>query len=65
MSAALGLRAHGLPVTLVEADPQARERPGSRALFVHKETLQLLEGMRPGLAAHITSYGRTWQTRRT
>ncbi|MGI3203995.1 FAD-dependent monooxygenase [Streptomyces sp. GLT-R25] len=65
MSAALGLRAHGLPVTLVEADPQGRERPGSRALFVHKETLQLLEGMRPGLAARITSYGRTWQTSRT
>ncbi|MGW0758590.1 FAD-dependent monooxygenase [Streptomyces sp. NPDC002814] len=65
MSAALGLRAHGLPVTLLEADAQGRERPGSRALFVHRETLQLLDGMRPGLAAQITSYGRTWQTKRT
>ncbi|MGP4050888.1 FAD-dependent monooxygenase [Streptomyces sp. 2A115] len=65
MSAALGVRAHGLPVTLLEADPQGRERPGSRALFVHRETLHLLEGMRPGLAAQITSYGRTWQTKRT
>ncbi|MFJ3306552.1 FAD-dependent monooxygenase [Streptomyces sp. NPDC086549] len=65
LSAALGLRAHGLPVVLLEADPEGRERPGSRALFVHRETLGLLDGMRPGLAAEITSYGRTWHTRRT
>ncbi|MEW1718318.1 FAD-dependent oxidoreductase [Streptomyces sp. NPDC093109] len=65
LSAALGLRAHGLPVTLLEADPQGRQRPGSRALFVHRESLRLLDGMRPGLADTITSYGSTWQTRRT
>ncbi|GGN24472.1 FAD-dependent monooxygenase [Streptomyces fuscichromogenes] len=65
LSAALALRAHGLPVMLLEADPEDRERPGSRALFVHRETLALLDGMRPGLAAAITSYGRTWHTRRT
>ncbi|WP_329327095.1 FAD-dependent monooxygenase [Streptomyces luteogriseus] len=65
LSAALALRAHGLPVTLLEADPQERERPGSRALFVHRETLTLLDAMLPGLAAEITSYGRTWHTRRT
>ncbi|MFJ1973284.1 FAD-dependent monooxygenase [Streptomyces sp. NPDC087903] len=65
LSAALGLRAGGLPVVLLEADPEDRERPGSRALFVHRETLALLDGMSPGLATEITSYGRTWQTRRT
>ncbi|MFE6090705.1 FAD-dependent monooxygenase [Streptomyces massasporeus] len=65
LSAALALRAHGLPVTLLEADPRERERPGSRALFVHRETLALLDAMLPGLAAEITSYGRTWHTRRT
>ncbi|QOV36093.1 FAD-dependent monooxygenase [Streptomyces ferrugineus] len=65
LSAALGLRAHGLDVVLLEADPKDRERPGSRALFVHRETLGLLDGMRPGLAAEITSYGRTWHTKRT
>ncbi|MEV1069112.1 FAD-dependent oxidoreductase [Streptomyces sp. NPDC050263] len=65
LSAALALRGHGLDVTLVEADPKDRERPGSRALFVHRETLGLLDGMCPGLAAEITSYGRTWHTRRT
>ncbi|SHI03794.1 FAD-dependent monooxygenase [Streptomyces sp. 3214.6] len=65
LSAALGLRSRGLPVVLLEADPEDRERPGSRALFVHKETLRLLDGMSPGLAAEITAYGRTWHTRRT
>ncbi|MER7476828.1 FAD-dependent oxidoreductase [Streptomyces sp. NPDC126510] len=65
LSAALALRAHGLPVTLLEADPEDRERPGSRALFVHRETLALLDAMLPGLAAEVTSFGRTWHTRRT
>ncbi|MCX4764494.1 FAD-dependent monooxygenase [Streptomyces sp. NBC_01275] len=65
LSAALALRAHGLAVVLLEADPKDRERPGSRALFVHRESLALLDGMQPGLAAELTSYGRTWQTRRT
>ncbi|MCX5368459.1 FAD-dependent oxidoreductase [Streptomyces sp. NBC_00103] len=65
LSAALALRAHGLPVALLEADPAGRERPGSRALFVHRETLRLLDGMSPGLADEITAYGRTWHTRRT
>ncbi|MDN0195260.1 FAD-dependent monooxygenase [Streptomyces sp. S.PNR 29] len=65
LSAALALRSHGLPVVLLEADPEGRRRPGSRALFVHRETLRLLDGMRPGLAAEITAYGRTWHTRRT
>lgn len=65
LSAALALRSHGLPVVLLEADPKDRERPGSRALFVHGESLALLDGMLPGLADEITTYGRTWQTKRT
>ncbi|MFE7841841.1 FAD-dependent monooxygenase [Streptomyces sp. NPDC057474] len=65
LSAALALRAHDLPVTLLEADPEGRERPGSRALFVHRETLELLEEMHPGLAVKIAAYGQTWHTKRT
>ncbi|MEU5766054.1 FAD-dependent oxidoreductase [Streptomyces asoensis] len=65
LSAALALRARGLPVVLLEADREDRERPGSRALFVHRETLRALDAMSPGLAAEITAYGRTWHTRRT
>lgn len=65
LSAALALRARGQEVVLLEADPEDRERPGSRALFVHRETLALLDGMLPGLADEITGYGQTWRTRRT
>lgn len=65
LSAALALRARGREVVLLEAEPEDRERPGSRALFVHRETLALLDVMRPGLAAEITAYGQTWRTRRT
>ncbi|MET9787203.1 FAD-dependent oxidoreductase [Streptomyces canus] len=65
LSAALALRARGREVVLLEAEPKDRERPGSRALFVHRETLALLDGMRPGLADEITGYGQTWRTRRT
>ncbi|MEU0407020.1 FAD-dependent oxidoreductase [Streptomyces griseorubiginosus] len=65
LSAALALRARGREVVLLEADPEDRERPGSRALFVHRETLALLDGMLPGLADEITGYGQTWRTRRT
>ncbi|MFI6441056.1 FAD-dependent oxidoreductase [Streptomyces sp. NPDC050759] len=65
LSAALALRARGREVALLEAEGKDRERPGSRALFVHRETLALLDGMRPGLADEITAYGQTWRTRRT
>ncbi|MFF0090670.1 FAD-dependent monooxygenase [Streptomyces canus] len=65
LSAALALRAHGQEVVLLEAESKDRERPGSRALFVHRETLALLDGMCPGLAGEITAYGQTWRTRRT
>ncbi|MET9461802.1 FAD-dependent oxidoreductase [Streptomyces canus] len=65
LSAALALRARGREVVLLEAEPKDRERPGSRALFVHRETLALLDGMCPGLADEITAYGQTWRTRRT
>ncbi|MDH6452368.1 MULTISPECIES: FAD-dependent oxidoreductase [unclassified Streptomyces] len=65
LSAALALRARGREVVLLEADPKDRERPGSRALFVHRETLALLDGMQRGLAGEITAYGQTWRTRRT
>ncbi|MBI0384954.1 FAD-dependent monooxygenase, partial [Streptomyces albiflaviniger] len=42
-----------------------RVRPGSRALFVHRRSLRLLERARPGLGVRIAAYGTTWRTRRT
>jgi len=65
LTAALALRARGLPVTVLEADPEDRVRPGSRALFVHRESLAALNRMRPGLGTRISRHGVVWRTRRT
>jgi 3-(3-hydroxy-phenyl)propionate hydroxylase len=65
LAAALALRARGLPATVVEADPEERPRPGSRAIFVHRESLEHLERMRPGLGWELAAEGLIWSTKRT
>ena len=65
LAAALALRAQGLEVTVLEADPEQRTRAGSRAIFVHRESLQLLEQACPGLGWRIASHGLAWSTKRT
>lgn len=65
MSAALALRARDVPVTVLEADPEDRERPGSRAIYVHGTTLQTLENIHPGLGERLAEAGLVWPTRRT
>ena len=60
LTAALALRAQGLPVTVIEAEPQDRVRPGSRAIFIHREPLQTLDGMVPGLARKVGEAGNIW-----
>jgi 3-(3-hydroxy-phenyl)propionate hydroxylase len=65
LTAALAARSLGIDVTLLEADPHDRERAGSRALFVHHETLQRLERMSPGLGQKIAGFGITWEVART
>ncbi len=65
LTAALALRARGLPVVLLEADSEQRARPGSRALFVHRQSLSTLDRIAPGLGRRIGDYGVVWQTRRT
>ncbi|WP_035841431.1 FAD-dependent monooxygenase [Kitasatospora azatica] len=65
LTAALALRSHGLPVTVLEAEPADRIRPGSRALFVHRESLQLLGRISPGLDRTLIENGVIWPTRRT
>ena len=65
LAAALALRARGLPATVVEADPEDRPRPGSRAIFVHRESLEHLERTCPGLGWEIASQGLVWSTKRT
>ena len=65
MTAALALHARGVPVTILEADPEERERPGSRAIYVHGATLHTLEQNSPGLGKKLAEEGIVWPTRRT
>lgn len=65
MTAALALHARGVPVTVLEADPEDRDRPGSRAIYVHGQTLHLLERNHPGLGMDLVEEGIVWPTRRT
>ncbi|MDP8929372.1 MAG: FAD-dependent monooxygenase [Actinomycetota bacterium] len=65
LSAALALRARGLPVTVLEAEPADRERPGSRAIYTHGTTLRVLERLHPGLGWRLADHGLVWPTRRT
>src|SRR6266545_804068 len=65
LAAALALRSFGLAATIVEAEPEDRIRPGSRALFVHRESLRLLDLSCPGIAAEIAGHGVVWRTKRT
>ncbi|MFC6725275.1 FAD-dependent monooxygenase, partial [Halobium palmae] len=65
MTTALALDARGVPVTVLEADPKDRDRPGSRAIYVHGSTLRTLERNRPGLGETLADAGMVWPTRRT
>jgi len=65
LTAALALRSKGLGVTVMEAEPEGRLRPGSRAIFIHKATLQSIEQIVPGLGREIASQGLVWPTKRT
>jgi 3-(3-hydroxy-phenyl)propionate hydroxylase len=65
LTAALALRSLGRNATVLEAEPQARIRPGSRAIFIHRASLLVLERTRPGLGRELNTHGLTWQTKRT
>ena len=65
LTAALALRAKGFAVTVLEAEPEGRPRPGSRAIFVHRETLEHLEHMLHGVGWEIAANGLVWSTKRT
>ncbi len=65
LTAALALRAYGLPVVVLEAGREGRQRPGSRAIFTHSQTLQILDRISPGLGAELYEHGVYWNTQRT
>jgi len=65
LASALMLRALGLRPQVIEAASASDEVPGSRALFVHHDSLLLLESARRGLGAAIAAYGTRWERRET
>jgi len=65
LAAALALRGRGLEATVLEAEPEDRARPGSRAIYVHGATLRVLERSTPGLGQALAERGIVWPTRRT
>lgn len=65
LTAALAVRATGRPVTVIEAGAADRIRPGSRAIFLHKVTLEVLERIRAGLGWTLVRHGLAWRTKRT
>jgi 3-(3-hydroxy-phenyl)propionate hydroxylase len=65
LTAALALRAAGLPVTVLEGEAEGRPRPGSRAIFLHRESLQHLESISAGLGWELARHGLVWTTKRT
>ena len=65
LTAALAIRSFGRPVTVLEAGPDGRRRPGSRAIFTHSQTLQILDRLSAGLGAQLSGHGVYWNTQRT
>ncbi|MFC5959261.1 FAD-dependent oxidoreductase [Streptomyces pratens] len=63
--AALAARRHDLPVVVVEAEPEDRIRPGSRATFIFRESLDLLEQIAPGVTEPLIQQSRSWLDLRT
>ncbi len=65
MTGALALRAAGLPVVVLEAEAEGRQRPGSRAIFIHRQSLEHLEAVSEGLGWDLANHGLVWSTKRT
>ena len=50
---------------MLEAEPEDRQRPGSRAIYLHRETLAFWDSINAGLGAEIAAHGITWSAKRT
>lgn len=63
--AALALDAAGVSPLVIEAEPEDRLRPGSRATFIARQNLDLLDEVVPGLREEIASRGLQWTKTKT
>lgn len=65
MTAALALNKNGIKATIIEAEDEGRERAGSRAIYIHRETLKLLESIYPGIGFELADIGIVWPVKKT
>jgi len=65
LTAALALRKKGISCLVIEANPKDHPRPGSRAIYLHNATLNLLEETSPGLGFELAKNGVIWPVVRT
>ncbi|MGH9030643.1 MAG: FAD-dependent monooxygenase [Acidimicrobiia bacterium] len=65
LTAALAARRRGLPVTVLEVGAEGRGRPGSRAIYYHRQTLEHWDAIGDGLGTEIARHGITWSTKQT
>ena len=63
--AGLALQKKGISSVVIEAEPYGRERPGSRAIYLHSATLKLLEETAKGLGFTLARNGIIWPVKRT
>jgi 3-(3-hydroxy-phenyl)propionate hydroxylase len=61
----LALHAHGLHARILESRARSDRITGSRALFVHHDSLALLEAISPGLGQAVAASGIRWARRET
>ncbi len=65
LTAALALHQLHVPVAILEAENENRQRPGSRAIYLHNDTLRLLDSISPGLGFVMARHGLVWPVKRT
>ncbi|MET7328945.1 FAD-dependent monooxygenase [Nonomuraea sp. NPDC005650] len=65
LATALLARARGLPAHVLERLPAAAPKPGSRATFLHRQTIQTLATACPVLADQLVREGLVWPGRGT
>lgn len=65
LTAALALRGLGVPALVLESGPADRLRAGSRAIYLHSATLEVLRRLSTTLVDDLVAHGLVWRTQRT
>lgn len=65
LSTALAAHALGIGVVVLDRDPADRARAGSRALYLHRDSLRLLDRASKGLGGQLAARGLVWARRTT